>query len=476
MMLSMLLLAALVASPATAQTRRKPAANKSTAVQTKRKAAVKKPVVAPTKRRPAAKKSAPTAAQREAAAKRAAAMRTQQRAAAAEPVDARMADAVDLGIQNAAAMVPFYEQLYRSQQQPGAGEPLRVLQFGDSHTASDDWTGALRARFQQKFGDGGPGFTPAGRPFAGFRRFDSHGTMSRGWKAEGLLAREGDGLYGMGGVSLQTSHEGETITLDAEGQTFEFYYLRQPGGGSFTLEDQETVLDTVATDGESSPGYYRKELAPGAHRLVLRTVDARPVRVFGWVLEKRGGITWETLGVNGAQADLLLLANAQLLKSHIERRAPALVVLAYGTNEARRTDWTEASYAETLKRVVRLIHEASPAASILIIGAPDQSLRSRRRILPASGLERILQAQHDAALASGCGYWNLRAAMGGRGSMKQWVQAGLAQTDYVHFTSPGYRLVGDSLFELIMGQYGIFQTVRHQVLGSNENGPSSKTH
>lgn len=95
MMLSMLLLAALVASPATAQTRRKSAANKSTAVQTKRKAAVKKPVVAPTKRRPAAKKSAPTAAQREAAAKRAAALRTQQRAAAAEPVDARMADAVD---------------------------------------------------------------------------------------------------------------------------------------------------------------------------------------------------------------------------------------------------------------------------------------------------------------------------------------------------------------------------------------------
>lgn len=422
---------------------------------------------------------APAAApnkKKKAVAKKPATVSAPQKAVAAESVQAHMADAVDLGIQNAAAMVPFYEQLYRSQQQPGVGEPLRVLQFGDSHTASDVWPGALRTRFQQKFGDGGPGFTQAGRPFAGFRRFDSRGDMSRGWKADGLQDREGDGLYGIGGVSLHTSREGETLTLEAEGQSFEFYYLRQPGGGSFTLEDQDTVLDTISTDGEASPGYYRKELAPGMHRLVLRTLDSRPVRVFGWVLEHRGGITWETLGVNGAQADLLLLANSVLLKSQIEHRAPALVVLAYGTNEARRADWTQASYAEALGRVVRLIREASPASSILIIGAPDQLMRSRRRILPADGLERILQAQRDAAFANGCGFWNLRAAMGGRGSMKQWVQAGLAQGDYVHLTSPGYRLVGDSLFELIMGQYGIFQTVRRQVLGSNENGPSSKTH
>jgi lysophospholipase L1-like esterase len=415
---------------------------------------------APKSKKPAPKKSTAAA---------------EQKVVATEAVRARMSDAVDLGIQNAAAMVPFYEQLYRSQQQPGAGEPLRVLQFGDSHTASDDWAAELRLRFQQIFGDGGPGFTHAGRPFAGFRRHDSRGAMSRGWKPQGLAAREGDGLYGLGGVSLHTGRQGETITLEAEGQAFEFYYLRQPGGGSFTLEDHDTVLDTISTDGEASPGYYRKDLAPGPHRLVLRTMDPRPVRVFGWVLEKPGGITWETLGLNGAQADLLLLSNPVLLKSHIERRAPALVVLAYGTNEAR-TDWTRESYQDTLTRVIRLVREASPASAILIVGAPDQAMRSRRRILPASGLERILQAQRDAALANGCAYWNLRAAMGGRGSMKQWVQAGLAQTDYVHLTAPGYRLVGDSLFELIMGQYGIFQTVRRQVLGSYENGPSSKTH
>ncbi|MBI5282987.1 MAG: hypothetical protein HY858_14980 [Candidatus Solibacter usitatus] len=416
--------------------------------------------VAPAAKRPAAKKAAPV--QR---------VSPEQRAA----VQAQMTDAVDLGIQNAAAMVPFYEMLYRRQQQGGT-EPLRVLQFGDSHSASDDWPGELRLRFQQKFGDGGAGFVQAGRPFAGFRRLEAKGTMSRGWKAEGLLAREGDGLYGLGGVSVATQHAGETVTLEAEGETLEIYYLRQPGGGTFVVEDNDAVLETVRTEGEAGPGYYRRELAAGGHRLVLRTLEALPVRVFGWVLEKRGGMTWETLGINGAQAELLLGWDEQLWKSHLERRNPALVVLAYGTNEARRSDWSYDGYRSALAQVVRRIRAAAPAASILMVGPPDQGVRSRRGVRPHEGVGQVLAAQRDAALESGCAFWNLRAAMGGRGSMKQWVQAGLAQGDYVHLTSPGYRLVGDSLYELIMGQYGVFVTVRRQVLGSNENGPASKTH
>jgi lysophospholipase L1-like esterase len=419
----------------------------------------------PAKKKPAAKKTAPKPP----------AVSPEQRAAASTAVQAQMADAVDLGIQNAAAMVPFYEMLYRRQQGESGG-PVRVLQFGDSHTASDDWAGELRARFQQKFGDGGPGFTQAGRPFAGFRRLDSKQGMSRGWKAEGLLAREGDGLYGLGGVSVTAQKAGEMITLEAEGEALEIYYFRQPGGGEFVVEDNEAELERISTDGEAGPGYFRRVLPAGMHRLAARTLDAAPVRLFGWVLEKGGGVTWEPLGINGAQADLLLLWDERLLKSHLERRNPALVVLAYGTNEARRSDWTYETYRSALSQVVQRIRQAAPAASILIIGAPDQGLRVRWRVTPFDGVDHILLAQKDAALENGCAFWNLRAAMGGKGSMKQWVQAGLAQGDYVHLTSPGYRLVGDSLYELIMGQYGIFQTVRRQVLGSTDNGPQAKTH
>jgi len=399
----------------------------------------------------------------------------QARAEAAADVEFRVKTAPETGIENAAAMVPLYEWLYRLENRLGDGQPVRVLQFGDSHTAADDWPGQLRLRFQQRFGSGGPGFVQAGRPYAGFRRLDVKSTMSRGWQTLGGI-RGGDGYDGIAGVSLATAKAGETLSLEAEGEALEFFYWNQPGGGAFALEDNGAPIGEVSTDGPQGPGYFRKELPAGAHLLTLRTLNDAPVRVFGWVVEGRGGITWETLGLNGAQADLLLRQDAALLKDHIARRNPALILIAYGTNESRRTDWTLDSYAQALDGVLRLVREAAPAASILVVGAPDQFIRTRRSTVPPGGTDQILAAQRKAALEHRCAFWNLRAAMGGPGSMKQWVRAGLAQGDYVHLTAAGYRLVGDALYELILGQYEIFLSIRNKIMGENGNESPSTSH
>ena len=399
----------------------------------------------------------------------------QARAEAAATVESRVRLAPETGIENAAAMVPLYELMYRLENHVENGQPLRVLQFGDSHTAADDWPGQLRARFQQRFGPGGPGFVQAGRPYAGFRRLDAKSSMSRGWQTLGGI-RGGDGFDGIAGVSLATARAGETLTLEAEGEVLEFYYWKQPGGGAFSLEENGSIIGEVSTEGSPGPGYFRAELPAGPHSLLLRTLQDAPVRVFGWVLERRGGITWETLGLNGAQADLLLKQDPALLKDHIARRNPALILVAYGTNESRRRDWTVETYQQTLDAVLTLLREAAPVASILVVGAPDQFIRTRRAAVPPSGTDQILEAQRRAAIEHRCAFWNLRSAMGGPGAMREWVRAGLAQGDYVHLTAAGYRLVGDTLYELIMGQYGIFVSIRNKILGENGNGSPVKTH
>src|SRR3981189_1506994 len=47
----------------------------------------------------------------------------------------------------------FLDQLHQLEADPKA-QLVRVIQFGDSHTAGDSFTGALRTLFQQKFGAG----------------------------------------------------------------------------------------------------------------------------------------------------------------------------------------------------------------------------------------------------------------------------------------------------------------------------------
>jgi lysophospholipase L1-like esterase len=266
------------------------------------------------------------------------------------------------------------------------------------------------------------------------------------------------------------------MTLDADGSVVELYFWKQSGGGAVSIEDNGTPLGTVETDGEPGPGFWKKQVTAGPHRFVLRTESSSPVTVFGWTVEKERGLTWETLGLNGAQADLLLLWNEALMKAQIERRDPALIVLAYGTNEARRSDWTVETYRDMLRQVLKRLRTAAPTASVLVIGAPDQSIRSGGHWATFDGVDRILSAQREAALAEGCAFWNLRMAMGGKGSMKQWVVAGLAQGDFVHMTGTGYRLWGESLSQLLLQNYGVYQTVRRQIFGNTENGSSLKTH
>ena len=393
------------------------------------------------------------------------------RAEAHEGVFLKIANGADIPVENAAALVPFFELLYRHQKGEIPG-PVRILHYGDSHTAADEWTGDLRSRFQEKFGDGGSGYSFAGRPWNGYRRADVRTGSTRGWHTDGLVGRAGDGVYGLGGVSMSTKSPHEAVYLLAEGQQFELFYLQQPGGGALQIYDNGNPVERISTDGDEQPGYYRYETVPGSHKLEVETLDRAPVRLFGWVAENATGVTYETLGINGAQASIVLDWNEPVLRSNIERRNPSLIVLAYGTNEAGRKDLTLESYTQMFTELIARIREAAPAATILVIGPPDRYLHTRKGWLEMTKVDLIIEAQREAALASGCAFWDLRAKMGGKGSMQQWVTAGMAQYDHVHFTGSGYKMLGDAVFRDLMSQYDVFLKARADVVAEAPPHPA----
>jgi len=378
------------------------------------------------------------------------------RRAAFETISARVARPQST-IEGAGALVPFFEQVSR----PSADGPVRILQYGDSHTASDDWADEMRQLFQRKFGAGGAGFTFPGHPFLGYRRFDSRGTNSKGWHTDGLVTRTGDGVYGLGGISLTAQTARETVTLSAECQQLELHYLEQPGGGRLEFAVDGNAVDTISTDGESAAGIYQYKPTPGPHQFSLRTLDAAPVRLFGWVAQNESGVTYETLGINGAQAALQLRWSEPVVTREMADREPALIVVAYGTNEAVSKTWTAEEYRTDLGQVIQRLRAAAPLAGILLVGPPDAQYRLKGGgRLPLPHLQQVIDIERQVALENGCAFWDWRARMGGPGSVRQWVQAGLGQADYVHMTSAGYRLIGDTLFAEIMAQYDRFLAAR----------------
>lgn len=415
----------------------------------------------------------------------AATLAARQRAAAANREKASAAITSQIGeasgdsLHQAAALVPFFEHLYRQEHQLGHS-PVRVLHYGDSHTAADYWTSSIRSSLQARFGDGGSGFSHAGSPWRGYRRFGVSGKASVGWQSAGLVGRaslRGDEFQGLGGVSVSTSRPGQWISLEARCSTLEVHYLRQPDGGRFLLYDNGKLVAEHSTSGELGPGILQLATVQGDHLFRIETLDASPVRLFGWVAELPGGVTYEPLGINGAQVSIVSRWDPSLFQAYVGQRDPALIVVAYGTNEAGQTAWNYDSYYAEFDRVLKRIRAASPTASLLVVGPPDRMWYQRRRgWMKAPRLDLVIQAQRDAAAANQAAFWDTHARMGGDGSMRRWVQAGLAGRDHVHFSADGYRRLGEVLYQDLMVQYNEFKSLRQQWTAADSGEASLLPH
>jgi lysophospholipase L1-like esterase len=381
------------------------------------------------------------------------------RAAALKRVAAYLDDSAGQGFAQPGALVPFFERLYLASL--ADGQPaVHIIQFGDSHTAADEWTGDLRRQFQQRFGDGGSGFSLAGRPFAGYRRFDIRGGATTLWHSEGLRSAVGDGYFGLGGVSVAAERAGQSVFVQTECDSLEVHFLQQPGGGGLALTDDDNHIDDISTDGELQAGFVRYDVSAGPHRFKLTTLNSRPVRLFGWVADRNAGVTYEALGINGAEASVLMKWNDAMLATYLQRRDPGLIVLSYGTNEASDPSWNPESYQAMFSTLLERLRVSAPAASILVIGPTDRWYRTRAGWKTLAGIDGIIAAQKQACRINRCAYWDARERMGGRGAMRDWVYAGLAQGDYVHFTAEGYRRLADTEYRDLIGQFEAYKKVR----------------
>ena len=457
---------------------KKTAAKKSTARKPVRKPSAKSATAAkaPVRKSTVARRTTSRTTTQRRAATRVPLVRTTpvQRVNATHQVSTFLATASDTAVEQAGALVPFFERLYRLESK-SVPNPVHIMHFGDSHTAGEDWTGRLRALYQGRFGNGGSGFSLAGHPFAGYRRFDARGGATGQWRSEGLRTGAGDGWYGLGGISVTAERPGQSVYLDAEGDHVEIEFLRQPGGGQLAFYDNDQLRETISTDGELSPGYAVYQISPGAHRFTIRTLESKPVRLLGWVVDKPAGVTYESLGINGAEAGVILHWNPEMLATYLRRRDPGLIVLAYGTNEASDSAWKEpGSYFAMFSALLQQLRQSAPTASILVLGPGDRWMRTRAGWHTVVGIDSIIEAQRTACRQFGCAFWDTRKRMGGEGAMLSWVYSGLAQNDRVHFTTPGYQRLADILYSDLNSQYEVFLKARQQVAQEPYGNPNSK--
>jgi len=406
-------------------------------------------------------------------------------------------------VDDASSLDPFFAALWKLEQgnqsqgnlaqanqaQGKQGGVITVLHYGDSPTTADLITGDVRAQLQSRFGDAGRGYTLIAKPWAwyGHRGVE---ISDHGWKMRTGVGLMREGIYGLGGAAFEGQPGAwSKFRLTESNQTaVEVEYLAKPGGGAFAVEadDQRIIEQTTASDTQAAISIH-VELPPGTKVVSIRPTSGS-VTLFGADFRRgSSGLLYSSLGLNGATTTVLArVVQPVLWKQELDRAAPALVIVNYGSNESSFGSFVHKQYAAELRLAIQRLRIAAPGASILVMSPMDRGERSGLdEIKTMSTIPEIVAIQRQVAAETHCAFFDTYDAMGGDGTMGRWYAASprLVTADLLHPTPQGATIVA-SLFVEQLGlgynrwkmQHGIALPAAPKTDVTKAEAPSTTSH
>lgn len=366
---------------------------------------------------------------------------------------------------------------------------ITILQLGDSHTANDSFSGQLRDRFQARFGAAGRGMLQAGEPFLWYRPHQVH-VESAGWWKLTSYGMDDPGPFGLGAVRQEavgapaerqrsgwhimplarpTQPGPATATLTAPENPFdtaEIEMLDQPGGGTVEVSAPGGAVTRVTTAGPGRVRFVDVPVPAGSTRLDLRAVGDGPVAWLGWSTRRAaGGVTLANLGYPGATAAIMDRWDWDVVRAELDHLRPALIVVAYGTNEGFKDGLELGAYEAAFGARLRALRAAAPEASVIVLGPMDGERARRRRVPEGVACDRkwavppnlgaVRAVERNAAAETGAWWFDWSGPMGGTCGMAKWVGRvpPLGMPDHVHLRSDGYAITANVLFDTLMHRF-----------------------
>jgi lysophospholipase L1-like esterase len=384
-------------------------------------------------------------------------------------IPARVSTKVVTRARGQSGLASFFDDLQRLQ--AGRLDHVRILQLGDSHTAGDVFSGYLRSRFQERFGDAGRGMMPPGYTYRGLRQTEVKVTQSGGWVIHDSLKASDPGPFGISGFLATSTYAGARMTVSpvAPGgfDIARVNYLHSTSGGPLEVLLDGRIAKVVPTAGPAdTPGSLDLSTPPGTQTLEI-IADTPGIRITSWGVESfHTGVLFDSFGVSGATVDIFNHWNPLLVQWDLKQLRPSLIIVAYGTNEAFKLGFDAATYKQIFAQVLRSLKQMAPEASILVVGPPGgQRSSSNQKRSPSTGstgpwetpesVTEIRYIQHDTAVAFGDAYWDWASVLGGTRGFNRWVYSDppLVRTDHIHFTVLGYEISAKALFNFLMDGY-----------------------
>lgn len=397
----------------------------------------------------------------------------------------------------------FFEKLDKVK--TGKGR-VRVLHYGDSQIEGDRITGYIRHKLQGRFGGYGPGVqipNPLVHNFAIRQKFSDNWIRYTRYMYKDSTVNHR--RYGMMGTfsrftpiypdsirfmpdslmpdSLKTFFAStKTAWLKFKSSTGRFpntreydhmtiFYGNNPGKVALEIYDGTELLKRDTLQRTFDMRTYSMNFAKTPKELHLKFIGKESPEFYGIDLRSNRGVIVDNIAWRGSSGNIFKLFDQSLLQGMFNNVSPDLIILEFGGNSIPNMKTAKGCiyYGDRFKRTIRKLQGMNPGVSIIVIGPSDMSYLDKTDWKTFPFLVNVRDELKKAAFETGAAYWDIYEAMGGEGSMPQWVDAKppLAIKDHIHFNRTGARKVAQWFYNALIKDYMEYEVKTGKVKEEN---------
>jgi len=368
----------------------------------------------------------------------------------------------------------FFSELITIRDNKGS---TRILHYGDSQIEGDRITSFIREYLQNEFGGKGPGLLLPGMvvPLTASVKMKS----SKNWR---LFTRKEvkDSVINHNklGVMLQFSgfsspansalQETSTKIASFSVRNSSICYLHARSFNlctilygntkvpvSLEIKSNGSLLKSDILNAISS-GYISKSYRLESPEQVEITFKSTGnIDLYGIALDGSYGVAMDNIPLRGSAGLEFTQTNRAMLKNMYNDLNVSLVLLQFGVNVAPNIVESYSYYERAFYRQLKLLKQIKPDLSIVVMGISDMARKEENQVVSYPNLEKIRDAQKNAAFKAGCAFWDSYEAMGGEGSMTDWANGDppLARKDFIHLTYTGSNKLAEMFLNSLMNDF-----------------------
>ncbi|HOZ29310.1 MAG TPA: hypothetical protein PLL66_00165 [Bacteroidales bacterium] len=356
---------------------------------------------------------------------------------------------------------------------------VRIMHYGDSQIEGDRISAFIRSKLQAKFGGMGMGLCA---PVPVYSQFSIQQSSSANWNrytgfgygtansksnrfgpmiAFARYAPETDSLWKKPSskysawISFSKSDVGYSNT--AQYTNVSIYYGNSKTSVKITLKSNEIVLATDSLKAGQEFFVYTYKSENYIDNLTIEFEGYDSPDVYAISFEDEAGIYVDNIALRGSSGTVFTTTDGALLTEAFTHIGVDLFILQFGGNSVPYIlDKKSAEqFANHFYYQILFLKRIVPDACIIVIGPSDMAYKEKDYYITYPNLENIINALRNATHKAGGVYWDMYTAMGGKNSMRAWVNANpqMAGPDFIHFTPYGTQVISNMFYNAFILEY-----------------------